>query len=1205
MRDSNKVSQFDLMNALARDEERAEEVQETPRSGFDVMREDAVPRERFRSPPSQFDLMVQAVEPQRDVTTPVANSRQDKLSKRDLLSSENMSVIRNYMTRRYGQDMLDRYDTDEKLMERYVDSLRFFNGNLLGTVGEATWVADADDASKQAANDAYELFDRLGNVFTVDGVGGALDGIKDYVFAAARDPSNYAGLFTGGAAKASTLGSQLAVKTALRRAASEAGRRAAKEGFDITAQKKAVAEAVERTLDQIGDRAITEQSKKRLLNLAEENAKRAYEARLRADGRQEALDRIAKQGLFRRGKTSKRANIAELGETGAMAAGFGVDALAAAVQDNLIQNTMIEVGAQERYSAAQTAIGAIVGGLTAPGLKLVGDFVGSKLGRRVSAGDVAASRIESETRDAASLVLDEEEHFKVVEEITNAAKTWKQKVEDGIASGYDKVRVPEKFFTDLVFGDEEGKIKGLMSIFNEKGLTVPGNVRVTDFFTNLIRDLDDTEMKTVVDELKGLDIQLDDVMNGRENLGDLWASKVSQAASLLSVSSRIRRTLNLGMAQAERTIQEQAEELVEEAGGRKQYGAYAQSLWRRMLVSNPATSMINVAGFGMYYGSQGIAEVLATAPLALQGVVANARGKDGSKYFRQARHLFDMQHQKMLNLLDPHATRANFEELLEEVDGARNVLLDNLTGGVDATATRYNFDPNDVKATENLANLAAKLTMVRAQDSVTKSQMFMAEMDKRLRLKYDRTLDDVMRSGDLSLIDSKMTNQVMDDTLASVFSRNYTIEENNPSPLLRDMASLVERFSNTPLLGQILPFGRFFNNVLGNTYRFGFAGIARPISDAMKGDITTDTYEAFGRTAVALAFFGAAAEYDKQRQEDDLGMFQIRVGDSIYDAENSFPLSLFLAAGRLANDKEASGEQYLKIFEQLAVGQFASDVQFDNTLRSIANTLASQDVTSREKFFESLSRGTGGFISGYTRPLDALNKVVGAATGTDYVRDQRQATSTTESFTYSATKYIDNIVEGIMKQVGQEDVPLITGKTYRTALREGDLRTPNAALSLLGIRQEPTRTAAEAIVDSVDMPRYEQNIYSKNPRYDRIANTFLNGVLERRLSNLRDSERFQRMGDEDKRTLIKQEVRIARDFMRDMISNEQYTNKNIYIETLRKKAMDVQSRGARNYARQKMQERHGVSAPLTDYSLPELQSYLFYADSYDEVLKYR
>ena len=85
---------------------------------------------------------------------------------------------------------------------------------------------------------------------------GAVDGVKDYIFAGAKDPTNYLGLLTGGIGRAAAAGVQItgkkAVNEIVRRAALEAaqsgaGREAAKQaGIEAgkIAAKRAVAKAL-------------------------------------------------------------------------------------------------------------------------------------------------------------------------------------------------------------------------------------------------------------------------------------------------------------------------------------------------------------------------------------------------------------------------------------------------------------------------------------------------------------------------------------------------------------------------------------------------------------------------------------------------------------------------------------------------------------------------------------------------------------------------------------------------------------------------------------------------------------------------------------------------------------------------------------------------------------------------------------------------
>ena len=127
------------------------------------------------------------------------------LKKDDLKKNyEYTTAIRDYMVERKG---VDYQETDEDtLVEDFVDHMRYFNANTVSTAGEVRFISKADDRRKAKAAKAYQLYDQLGNVFVNDGIMGAVDGIKDYVFAAASDPTNYIGVATGGIARAGAAG---------------------------------------------------------------------------------------------------------------------------------------------------------------------------------------------------------------------------------------------------------------------------------------------------------------------------------------------------------------------------------------------------------------------------------------------------------------------------------------------------------------------------------------------------------------------------------------------------------------------------------------------------------------------------------------------------------------------------------------------------------------------------------------------------------------------------------------------------------------------------------------------------------------------------------------------------------------------------------------------------------------------------------------
>ena len=160
-------------------------------------------------------------------------SSNDKLKLDDFYERKNLNVIREYMTRNKGEDYRTMED-DNELVNDFVDHMRWFNTNTLSTAGEVQFVRKGSEADKAAAADAYRLYDSLGNLFTRgETISGQIDGIKDYIFAAAADPSNYLGLFTGGLGKAATLG----VTTASKKAIKEVTKKAYKDGCWIYRRK--------------------------------------------------------------------------------------------------------------------------------------------------------------------------------------------------------------------------------------------------------------------------------------------------------------------------------------------------------------------------------------------------------------------------------------------------------------------------------------------------------------------------------------------------------------------------------------------------------------------------------------------------------------------------------------------------------------------------------------------------------------------------------------------------------------------------------------------------------------------------------------------------------------------------------------------------------------------------------------------------------
>ena len=53
--------------------------------------------------------------------------------------------------------------SDKKMVDNFVDHMRWFNTNMVSTSGEIMYVSKATDEQKRNAGEAYKTYDKLGN----------------------------------------------------------------------------------------------------------------------------------------------------------------------------------------------------------------------------------------------------------------------------------------------------------------------------------------------------------------------------------------------------------------------------------------------------------------------------------------------------------------------------------------------------------------------------------------------------------------------------------------------------------------------------------------------------------------------------------------------------------------------------------------------------------------------------------------------------------------------------------------------------------------------------------------------------------------------------------------------------------------------------------------------------------------------------------
>ena len=1102
------------------------------------------------------------------------------LKKDDLKQYEYLTPIRSYMIDRKGVDY--RNKKADEVIEDFVQHMRYFNANSVSTTGELRFINKANQRTKDTAGKAYQIYEQLGNVFQNDGAMGAVDGVKDYIFAAAKDPTNYVGLITGGIGRFLAGGYTLAGKKAIQEAVKKAGIQAAKNG-------KSSAE-IKRAAQRAGMQAAKRATKAGLSKNQSNKAAAKVTEQVTKEGRRKVISdamRTKQQELFDKasGKALKQTLVAD--------AGFAM------LQDTLAQKTYIEAGAQEDYSKAQIGFSSLLGGVAGAAQLGFGKFRGvSGLEEQTDTlGDISKSVIESN-----SAILSRKDSKKVTKQMLEDIEAWNSKVDRGLK--LETAVMPSDLFANIMLGaDGQG---GLAKLMNDRGLKIHSNKLTADVVTNVVRFLPEEDLIKINKAMgKYTELTLGELADTKGiNLRDLLAKDSSEAGKILNVLSQTKRIVNSGIVAAgdktKKTLEDDIAEATKEVDKmeKSQPLKYGQSVWKRLLVSSPATTMINVAGFAQYYVGQTMADLFNFGMLSFKALSQSTYDTTAAREtMRQARAYTQIQAQKFRNLLDPYTTHDAYMRFLSEANNetVRNKLFATMSGGVEVQADRFGINP-DSKLFRNIeagANAASNISGVRIQDSFTKSQMFMTEMDKYMRLNKNKTLKEAILNGEEP--DLEVIQGALDSTLKSVFSKDYTTTEQ--PELLRTAAKMAETFSNTPGFGTLLPFGRFFNNVIATAYQW--SPLAAPEQfykfsrNLFRQEPNVTDRDAFARMIVGTTALRLSMDFDNDRREKGLDVYEVDVGGgTIVDAKNTYPFSLWLAAGRvlntMRNGEQVSADLQREIGTQLAVGQLARDTQFANDINNMLDVLTNVDIDKRAAAIDGLYKVTGNFAAGFTRPLDVLNKAVGFATGTDTAKDIRQAEGI-NTFTQTATKYVDNIIEAFI-----DKTDTITGEELSVATRQGEIYDVNPFARMFGLTIKPGKTATEKVYSMSDMAQWKASERTNIPAYDKIFNGMLAPMLETYTQELLDDPRFQNASIKQKRGMLKKRLSDVKATIRQSMK-EGYGG---YRGAVMNEAAALTRRFSKETRREafKMLKRdYGITGKLEDLNFRELELFMSYA----------
>ena len=1099
------------------------------------------------------------------------------------------AIVEAYMLDRFGIQSVEGLSR-EKVVDDFLDNRRgVAAGNTVRGIREMNFLNDIKDDKLKLGrtSKAYALYENMAGLFSSEiTTGEKVRGIGDYIRTGVLDPINLVGGIIG---KAVGSGSVRVANNGFQRIAVDAMRKETLKGGSKEAVKKAGAKAGAKAAQAANTATITKSAE--------------FTAKLINN---RGFKRLAQKGAF-----------AEISAT------VGIEAAAAAGMDALYQNGLIMTDNQEEFSYGQMGIATlgslIIGGVTA--------------GRMMARGELGpqVAPLSAGTKAQRQKVLDD-----VTKELINYSKSqvpitsrWQQKV----AKGQELEDLDSQFFVDLIIGRTDGDGNILYEGIGEK-------IKKNNLFW--VKDQDDN-IGNWVAEIIGASSQeqvdafvkaFSDATGGQlkqvsgmtpQMLAETFANKISQSAKNLNALKQVadKATISLDDLTIETfiateldlpytTIAREAEEL-EPSGFSKFLKEKAPMLTNmtstftnaqnkviRLLVASPSTSALNVIGWGAHTSLNTVSDIALATLYAGKGSLQKAvfQAEKGTESFRIASQLMKSTFFKFKSLLDPSMTRAQYETMLARNEKSMQELSSVLPGGVD-NATKFLTD-GEFSATARMIDMGTEkivdtiqaVSLVKAQDKFTKSVEFVSQMDKALRLKFNKGWDEFYSDPNASvLMQTKEYAQIealaVQKTQEAVFSKSY---KSNTG--LGKIAGIIEDARNIPGIGLLVPFGRFFNN----TVDFGLQASGLAVVGKMARYYPNKSYGELGTKAlVSYGLVATMVNQESDNRKKGLGLYQTVVGGEVINQQYDYPVSLFKAAARYISflkDGEEPPEDLLR--------QIARDFTLKGLLRNLDETnrdmgtfihhAFSLEMEEAQKAFGQAVGGIGAqAISASTRFLEPIDIGVGLLKG-EMVRpiDRFQG----NKFVNDSFRYFDNIAPIFFGEdasgrptlqkaaSGEADV---TG-TKITGIRPVSLTDTQRVMNMLGI-------------DTFKI-NAERKIRSQAPEAANEYNRIMFDIIERQSGALMDNQNFRNAPLATQNRIWKKIVSEAKKSSKAFISM-QFNDADDVVAQLYNIA-DKHSRNKIDEAREELELEKDLDQ-MSRAELIVLQDYLDIKDSLDKL----
>lgn len=976
--------------------------------------------------PAQTTAVPEWAQPVQQTTT----VKQKNYTQNDLSENSDLyNPIARYMKDRFGLQAVE-HKSREDIVDMFLNERRGnAAGNFVRLGSNIDYLSDIkeDPNRLKIAGDAYGIYEGMSGIFSDDATWGETgEGVKDFVRTTLFDPINLVGGALG----------KIAGGTTIRTGASVVEKSAQKE-VARQLMKGATREAAEKVGAEVLRQSIKQASKESTQEIAE------FTVKLSAT---KGFDRVL-----------TRAGLAEVGT-----ATFA-DAIINAGAETLYQRSLVQTGVKDevdKYSVGLAALGSL------------------------ALGGVQALRVANRGRSGTALLTEtvqKTSNAQVAKELKQSLAAYLKKGElketswaKKVAKGEELTDADSDFFIDLLLGvsDDEGNtlLKGLAQTMQEGGhfyVKRSEDDKISNWLSDFLREMDQDSINDIIDGVQtGLGREIDGLSNMTpDDFANAFAKKINSSArnmnSVMQVAKRMDTSIKEMKLKDFMDTALEFDDIKVPGLDKKKWDSSGpitanitetQNKFIRSLVSHPATSALNVVGYATAAGIDTGSDILMALYKGGRGTLRSIVGmkKGGMNDLFISKQLLLASKDRLKFALDPDMTYAAYKSAMERQTGALGQLNRTLSGGVDVSYS--------MKASSSLGGIGGKIqntadtyisgiqtaTFVHAQDAVTKSQEYVSQMNKSLRTTFGKSWNEFYSNPDaIKIMATKEYKQMEANAVSKVLENTFSKSYKGKNPL-GEVAGFIEDARNIPGLGFMVPFGRFFNN----TIDFGVKNT--PASFLAKGlagkykDV--ELTELIARSAVTTGLIYSLAQNEDEKRRQGLGLYESvdPVSGEVFNQQYDYPLSMFIAAGRLLSYNMSGEDVPEDILEQIGKDFFGGSLtrnltDTSNIVIEMGAAVLAGEMEQAGKSGLKLSADIGSqAISGFLRHLEPLDSAVGMATG----RDQRpRDTAQGNKFVGDSFRYIDNTIAMLTGEVDPLKVSSYAGVMDAQTTKNLGIRT--------------------------------------------------------------------------------------------------------------------------------------------------------------------